>query len=249
MKKIVSFILFIAFVSSSYAENNQCWWRKNKNELYDSVNVNINGQGLIFNFDFVAGKSHNNPSFAIWIEDINGKFVQDLFVTNSVATGIFRYGDSSTGKWEAGERRYRAALPYYFHKRTGSIGPSIPSTNQPVPDAYTGATPKKNFLLKTKSDTKPNSKFRIVIEINQTWDFNKFWYNAKFPEDSDYRTSAQPSLIYSVIVDTKDLMDEYYFNPIGHGHYSGADGRLYTDLSTITSALEIFNTIRVVVTK
>jgi polyphosphate kinase len=28
-------------------------------------------------------------------------------------------------------------------------------------------------------------------------------------------------------------------NPIGHGHYSGKDGKLYTDISTLTTAKNI----------
>jgi len=53
--------------------------------------------------------------------------------------------------------------------------------------------------------------------------------------------------VYAVTIDPSDLMDEYVFNPIGHGHYSGKDGRLYTDLSTLTTALKIFTKISVVV--
>jgi hypothetical protein len=34
-------------------------------------------------------------------------------------------------------------------------------------------------------------------------------------------------------------LTEYYLNPIGHSHYSGKDGLLYTDLSTFTTALQI----------
>jgi len=39
---------------------------------------------------------------------------------------------------------------------------------------------------------------------------------------------------------------EYYvLNPIGHSHYSGLDGPLYTDLTSITNALTIFSKIEV----
>jgi hypothetical protein len=33
--------------------------------------------------------------------------------------------------------------------------------------------------------------------------------------------------------------------PVGHGHYSGIDGSLTTDLSTLTTALEIAKSITV----
>jgi polyphosphate kinase len=42
-------------------------------------------------------------------------------------------------------------------------------------------------------------------------------------------------------------MAEYTLNPIGHGHYAGKDGLLYTDLSTFTTALKIAQSIKVVV--
>ncbi|MDD2564023.1 MAG: hypothetical protein PHU27_07405, partial [Salinivirgaceae bacterium] len=35
---------------------------------------------------FTNGKSHNHPTFAIWLETMEGKFVQPLFVTQSLAT-------------------------------------------------------------------------------------------------------------------------------------------------------------------
>jgi polyphosphate kinase len=42
-------------------------------------------------------------------------------------------------------------------------------------------------------------------------------------------------------------MEAYTLNPIGHGHYAGKDGKLYTDLSTFTTALQIATEIKVVV--
>ncbi len=243
MKAIFVYILILISVGT-YAFESPWWWRKQKEPQIDSIQANINGQAHVFKFDFIAGKSHNNPSFAIWIEDMYGNFIHELFVTQSIATGIFRYGDSSSGQWEAGERRYFAALPYYFHKRSANPDkPNIPGPNNPVIDAYTGATPQKDFHLVSRSNSKELVTFRVIIEINQTWDFNNYWHNAKFPDDADYRTSAQPSLVYAVTIDVNNLMDNYYFNPIGHGHYSGKDGKLYTDLSGFTTALEIFERI------
>lgn len=222
------------------------WIRKKKEIPKDTLISNIQGKGFDLFFDVIAGSGHNNPSFAIWLEDTDGNFIRELFVTKSVATGIFRYGDTSSGEWTAGERRYRAALPYFFHKRSPDAQTAIvPDPKSPVADAFTGATPRKNFHLKTNTGTKEISKFRILLEVNQTWDFNSFWHNAKFPDNKDYRSSAQPSLIYAVTVDVNNIMPEYFLNPIGHGHYSGNTGNLYTDLSTFTTALEIFEKISV----
>jgi len=219
--------------------------KKKKNQEKELIEVNVNGQGYSFEVFFTNGKEHNNPSFAIWIETMDEEFIQELFVTKSVATGIFRFGDTSTGEWKSGEKKYKATLPYFFHKRTDSG--IIPDQNHPIIDAYTGATPKNDFILKTKSNEKTNKKFRLIIEINQPWDSNNFWHNAKFPNEKEYKISCQPSLIYAVTIDPNNPMDEYTLNPIGHGHYAGLNGNLFTDLSTFTTALKIAKEVKVLI--
>jgi hypothetical protein len=201
--------------------------------------------GTHLTINFAKGDYHNHPSFAVWVENMNGNLVRTLFVTNAVATGYYNHGDAGDGTWltDPGPAHRPAALPYWFHKRE-IIYPdqeTVPNPKQPVPDAFTGATPKGSFALKTATDL-PDI-YRVMVEVNQPWDWNTFWTNAKFPESSDYKTSAQPSVIYSVTVYSNDLMESYYLNPIGHGHYSGKDGKLYTDISMLTTATNIFDSI------
>lgn len=241
---ILTSFLLIALSAASFAENDPSKKKKNEKQV---IEANVNGKGYTIEVDFVAGKGHNNPSFAIWIETMDEKFVQEVFVTKSVSTGIYRYGDSSTGKWEAGQKMYYATLPYFLHKRSSTV--AIPTPDKPITDAYTGATPKRNFILTTKTDAAIKGKFRIVMEINQAWDFNTYWNNAKFPGEKEYKNSCQPSLIYAVTIDPDNLMPEYKLNPIGHGHYAGTDGKLYTDLSTFTTALRIASSIKIIVKK
>lgn len=218
---------------------------KRKKQEPQSIEANTNGKGYTIEVHFTAGKGHNNPSFALWIESMDEKFIQEIFVTKSVSTGVYRYGDASSGKWEAGQKMYYATLPYFLHKRSSSV--EIPTPENHIADAYTGATPQNSFILTTKTDKKLEGKFRIVMEINQAWDFNNFWHNAKYPDEKEYRNSCQPSLIYAVTIDPENIMAEYTLNPIGHGHYAGKDGLLYTDLSTFTTALKIAQSIKVVV--
>lgn len=217
--------------------------QEKKEKEPEKIEANINGKGYEIDITFLTGKGHNNPSFAIWIESMDEEFIQELFVTKSVATGIFRYGDPSSGKWEAGEKMYKATLPYFIHKRSKNA--DIPSNEDPIIDAYTGATPESDFILTTRTDIKYDKKFRLLIEINQAWDSNNYWNNAKYPEEKEYRNSLQPSIIYAVTIDPDNLMDEYTLNPIGHGHYAGKDGKLYTDLSTFTTALQIAESIKI----
>lgn len=244
MKTTIISVIILAISVSVFATigKEPCKRKKTEKEI---IEANINGKGYTFEIEFTTGKGHNNPSFAIWIETMDEKFVQEIFVTKAVSTGIYRYADPSSGKWEAGEKMYHATLPYFLHKRT--VDATIPNSENPVVDAYTGATPKGDFILTTKSNERIDGKFRLVLEINQAWDFNDFWHNAKFPESPEYHNSCQPSIIYAVTIDPKNLMEEYIMNPIGHGHYAGTDGKLYTDLSTFTTALKIADRIKVIV--
>lgn len=197
--------------------------------------------------EFVKGKAHNYPSLAIWMEDLDGEIIQTLFVTQSIASGYYAFGDAGDGKWlkEPGVASRPASLPYWLHRRelAKEENMGLPSPQNPVPDAYTSATPITSFIMKAIPYEKPPLKFRLLVEVNQPWDWNEFWNNAKYENDPNYHSSAQPSVIYAVTVDLEDGFFTYHLNPIGHGHYAGADGKLYTDISTLSSALNMFKSI------
>jgi len=218
--------------------------KKKKTANPTIVETNINGKGYQLELSFEAGEAHNHPTMAIWIEDLEGNFIQPLYVTKSFAQGVYKYGKQEGQQWVSGRKLYQAALPYFIHK-WGRNKAMIPSENHPIPDAYSGATPDADFILKTKTNKKSTEKFKLMIELNQTWDFNEYWHNAKFPDNKDYKTSCQPSIIYAVEIDAANPMDMYVMNPIGHGHYSGDDGKLYTDISTLTTAKAIAERIEV----
>lgn len=46
------------------------------------------------------GKSYNYPTFALWLESAGGKFVQELYVTQSLATGIYNNADAGDKRWK-----------------------------------------------------------------------------------------------------------------------------------------------------
>lgn len=203
--------------------------------------------GTALQIDFERGKAHNYPSLAIWIEDLNGEMIQTLFVNQSVATGYYTYGDAGNGKWlkVPGPAHRPASLPYWLHRRelAKSASAQLPSSQNPVPDVYTGATPAASFVLKTTPFEKLPSKFKLLVEVNQPWDWNEYWNNSRFEDDPNYHSSAQPSADYAVNIDLADDFAVYHLNPVGHGHYAGADGKLYTNISTLTTALDIFESI------
>jgi hypothetical protein len=125
----------------------------------------------------------------------------------------------------------------------------IPSTENPLPDALTSATPKSNFRLNSSLSEMKSGKFRILLEINQPWDSNKFWTNDKFPGDSNYFGSLQPSLVYAATIDPANMEEPVFLNPIGHGHPSGTSGQLFTDLTTLTTAKEIIHSVKILLKK
>ncbi|UCH13186.1 MAG: hypothetical protein JSV22_08715 [Bacteroidales bacterium] len=221
---------------------------KETQALTDTITVNLSQEGFEFIIYFEKGEKHNHPTFVFWTEDMNENLLQTLFVTKSFATGIFGHAPVNDTLWGTGpgQAKRPAALPYWWHKcNREAVEVAVPSPENPYVDAYTGETPESSFALNIKTDKIPGEKFRVLMEINQTWDWNNFWTNNKFPEDNDYKSSSQPSLIYSVTIDPGSNIKEYYLNPIGHGHYSGKDGVLYTDLSTITTAKYIINKVMV----
>lgn len=204
--------------------------------------TNLNAKGKEIKMEVVKGRSFNHPLIAIWLEDAKGNYKGEVYVAQSIATGVFMHGNYSQGKWIKGERRRPAALPYWTHRRgvKSDDGLFLPSPENPVQDAVTGATPKANFEIKSKMDVQPGDK--IFLEVNQTWDWNNFWHNNKYPDNEEYKTSCQPSLIYSAEIKSLDTK-KYELKVIGHGHYAGENGDLFPDVSNHTTALDILRSI------
>ncbi len=225
--------------------------KKDKIVPPEIIITNVDGAGWEITIEVTPGKSHNYPMLALWIEDADGNFIQTLYVNESVGKGYFNYADKSEGKWKPGTLVRPASLPVWAHQRDvkSDQGNYMPTQTNPVPDAYTSATPKAGFVLQTKTDKPLSAKFKVLLEINQSWDWNNYWTNHKFPEDDDYKSSAQPSLVYAVEIDTENLQETYEMKPVGHGHHSGKDGNINPDLNTITTALQIVEKITVKVNR
>jgi hypothetical protein len=216
-------------------------------EPQQTLNYLADSTGILLEINFQRGRYHNHPLMVFWLEDESGKYLRTLYVARSIGEGVFRYGSSAEGFWKPGEIQRPAALPHWGHQRgvKNEFGNMIPSPSMPVPDAITGPTPKHGFVLKTWSGLPLPDRFVLKMEINQTWDFNEFWTNAKFPGNDEYITSCQPALVYAATIDRTAGTSEFTLTPIGHSHYDGSDGSLTTDLSTITTALDIAREVKV----
>jgi len=221
---------------------------KNKNqapETKTSFSSNTEGKGPEIIVDFSKGKSFYYPLFAIWLEDEDGKYIQTLYVSESVAKGVFKYSRQENNKWITAPKRAPQTLPYWAHKRgvQAPDGLYVPDSQTAVADAYTGATPVQGFILSSRADRPLPGKFKVLLEINQNWDWNEYWTNDKYPDDENYKMSCQPAIVYETVVDTRSLKDSWHMYPIGHSHYSGKTGELFKDLSTLTTALNIADSI------
>lgn len=236
---------FLITVISVFALNN-CKTSENTGDtIVVAKDPNLSGASPQIGISLTKGKSFNHPTFVIWEEDMDGNFKRTLYITKSYASGIFGHEMVGDSIWlnKAGSSYQPAALPYWTHRK-GLIENkyTIPTPEHPFVDAYTGATPDENFQFETNVNSKEN-QYRIVLEVNQTWDWNTYWTNNKYPNSPAYKHSAQPSVIYAVVINKDD--STFYMNPIGHGDPKGKSGKLFTNLNTLTTAKEIFNSVKV----
>lgn len=240
-RTIIIILLFVAVGCSSGRMKSKDAEPEQKSVL----TTNQGGSGPELIVEFYKGKSFYYPLMAVWLEDQSGKYIQSLYVPPAVATGIFKYGKQENGKWVAAAKRAPQTLPYWAHKRgvVASDGLYMPEKGKEVPDTYSGATPVQSFVLNTRADKELPSVYKVMLEVNQNWDWNEFWTNDKFPDDENYKMSCQPALVYEAVVTVNSKGKVWVMKPIGHSHYSGKSGELFPDLTTLTTALSIADSI------
>ena len=66
----------------------------------DTIYTAQDDEGYPVAFHFEKGSKHNYPLMALWITDTNNNYLQTLYVAESIAKGIFKHGETSTGKWQ-----------------------------------------------------------------------------------------------------------------------------------------------------
>ena len=222
----------------------------NPPQAFDQTNLGQAGAKL--NVYFYGGTQFTtyNALYTIWVEDMNGAFLQDLFACNSAGTNVYPY----SAAWVARPQSvpywaYKACRedPYGYvgntsHNTAGMYlalptvdamgGTSIPSDL----DAVTGATRRVNFELQTARKNDGISQFQVLLEIDQSYDYNTF-YNS-----IDYYPGGQPSTVYRAVIDTNSSQRFYTMSLFGTGSALGSDGLLH-DTSQCTTALNIVGTV------
>ncbi len=241
IRSLIFFLILIAGACSSGSLRTRSPIQQEK----VSFTTNPAGSGPEITVDLTPGESFYYPLLAVWLETEGGEYIQTLYVAKAVATGIFEYAKHENGRWITAPKRAPQTLPYWAHKRgiRAADGLFMPDERTAVPDAYTGATPKTGFIMTSHADNPLPGKFRVMLEINQNWDWNEHWTNNRFPGDENYLWSAQPALVYEASIDMATLQESYTMKPVGHSHYSGKTGELFTDLSSLTTALNISDSI------
>ena len=216
---------------------------------YEIVEMELD-EDLQLTIDLLRSTHYWHPQMAIWIEDSLGSYIRTIFVSKATAEGLFFGGRSKANfkafdekKNETGEYRRVNALPVWSHKRGVQYedGLYVPPSDQPLPDGMSGATMKDNFQLLASIDSL--HKFTLKLEINVAFDDNEYYSEFDFPDDETFHNGTgqlgQPSIIFESKVDMLDNQDYYLMQLIGHGHHSGQNGDIFTDLSKLTTAKEI----------
>lgn len=188
---------------------------------------------------FLGITKKNPPQFAIWIEDTSGNYLSTVFVTHKIATEGW-IGNN-------GNRR-KEALPYWCHQR-GVVyedGLLLPTKAHPLTDGITGATPKKDKVIRIRPDSlqKP---FVLKAEFNHSLDFNEYYPENAKNGDPNYsggkQGSGQPAVIYAATIYPET--EEATLVLIGHSSPDGSDGNVYHDMDQLTTATSIVKSIRV----
>lgn len=190
------------------------------------------------------------PLYTLWIEDMNGVFIQNLFVSTSVGTNIYQLHYNWAARPEAS--------PYWAHKSckenpyAGIPGRDYPGVylalptadGGPIPsdlDAVTGATRQVDFRLSSSRKNDGVSQFRVLLELQQSYD-----WNTSFPQNL-YPIGGQPPLVYGAIIDTGSSQRIYAMTLMGASSPDGTDGALH-DMTGVTTATGIVGKVLVHVT-
>lgn len=200
------------------------------------------GEEWLHDFPLFLGINKKNPpQIAIWTEDTEGHYLSTVYVTHKIATQ----------SWQAsGGNRRKEALPHWCHQRGIKYedGLYLPTKKLPVTDGITGATPKGSFNVKMVPTGKLK-KFIVKIEINHSTDFNEAFPKSAKEGDANYsggkEGSGQPALVYVAEIDLSSGEKKFIAELIGHSSSDGSNGTITTDISSLTTALNIVRNITI----
>jgi len=116
--------------------------------------ANVSGQ-IVISFDYVRQSGSASNQFAVWVEDIDGNYLQTVFATRWTANGGFTTRPDSIALWV--EKSGIASMPSYYV------------------DAISGATPQTCEvtcvwdLTDVDGNTVPPGEYRFFVEGTLRW--------------------------------------------------------------------------------
>jgi hypothetical protein len=123
------------------------------------------------------------PQFALWLENDSTGAVRTLFVTRRTASD----------DWE-GQSSVPASLPYWVTRYQREFGrQSGPTSQDPLPDAVTGATPKLTFSHAFEVE---EGDWSLFLEVNVSGDYNEHYQRVVTDGALADFGAGQPSLVY-----------------------------------------------------
>jgi hypothetical protein len=194
----------------------------------------------------------NNPQMVLWAESAEGDFLGTLYITERIATQSWRGAPGDDTPKE--EIRRPESLPVWAHRHgeVYSDGLLVPTREEPMADAVTGATPKGEFLVYTEIPA-GHGEVLVYLEVNMSTDFNDA-FPAEAPEGSPNYSggewgSGQPALVYRgrlVIGDGGRPRLPVELTLLGRSSPDGSTGEIFADLEGMTTAQEIVSAARLV---
>jgi hypothetical protein len=209
-----------------------------------TTNANLRGNRLTIRFTRGSDFGHVKqigflklvltPQIAVWIEDTLGNHLQTLYVTHKFAKQD--WGPAPHSK----DRCFRTcSLPYWLNKYIRA-GNAAPTTNHPLQDAVTAATPHGCFDLNTTLATA--YPVIVKVEINCSFDHNKVFNSHRKAS----RINGQPAVVFEGRVNGySPLYPVVAMNVAGHSGETGEDSVLYKDISGLTTAKGVFSCINI----
>lgn len=173
------------------------------------------------------------PQFAVWIESKETGETETLYITEKAAEN----------SWFTAEER-PASLPVWYGIK--AIEEDRQSLNI---DAITSATPNgEMFTIRWQlPEAFFNQMINLNIEANISFDYNEYYPEEAEAEEQGYSdVNGQPSLIWQTELTTADenitIHDPHI---VGTGSLLGEDHSIHPDLSSITTAKELFKKITI----
>ena len=118
------------------------------------ASAGVSGQ-IVISFDYMKQAGSASNQFAVWIEDMDGNYLQTVFVTRWTANGGFKTRPDSIALWA--HKSGIASMPSYYA------------------DAVSGATPQTGEitcvwnLTDIDGNTVPPGEYRFFVEGTLRW--------------------------------------------------------------------------------